>query len=226
MLEVEVATRNGTAVCLPKGDMDVTTLSTFRGAVGLCLGEPGLIVDLSGVDFIDGAGLTALVGAERRAREQRARVAVVVPPGRLRKVLGEAGLDLVVRVSETVDLALAEIQTMPALQSASIAIPDRRALGNTGDQSWTQVRMSMARVRGLFKDIHGKLEFDAADLRGQAVPASGVGADGVQFGDGVGGHHELHGGDVLAQVGTGRGARDHGHGARPLQQPGQRNLLR
>jgi anti-sigma B factor antagonist len=109
MLEVEVATRNAAAICLPKGDIDATTLSTFRGAVGLCINEPGLIVDLSGVGFIDGAGLGALVGLVRRAREQRARVAVVVPRGSLRKVLGEAGLDLIVGVSDTVDSALAEI---------------------------------------------------------------------------------------------------------------------
>jgi hypothetical protein len=37
------------------------------------------------------------------------QLVVVVPPGRLRKVLGEAGLDRIVAVSETVDLALAEI---------------------------------------------------------------------------------------------------------------------
>jgi anti-anti-sigma factor len=108
MLEVEVATTSGTAICSPKGDLDATTLSTFRGAVGLCLGEPGLIVDLSGVHFIDGAGLTALVATVRRAREQLTRVAVVAPPGSVRKVLGGAGLHLIV-TSETVDLALAEI---------------------------------------------------------------------------------------------------------------------
>jgi anti-anti-sigma factor len=109
MLEVEVATTSGTAICSPKGDLDATTLSTFRGAVGLCLGEPGLIVDLSGVHFIDGAGLTALVATVRRAREQLTRVAVVAPPGSVRKVLGGAGLDQNVSVSEIVDLALAEI---------------------------------------------------------------------------------------------------------------------
>jgi anti-sigma B factor antagonist len=109
MLEVEIATTNATAICLPKGDLDATTLSTFRGAVGPCLNEPDLIVDLSGVGFIDGAGLGGLVGLVRRAREQRARVAVVVPRGSLRKVLGEAGLDLIVSLSETVDSALAEI---------------------------------------------------------------------------------------------------------------------
>jgi anti-anti-sigma factor len=109
MLEVEVATRKNTAICLQKGEMDVRTLSTFRGAVHLCLGEPGLIVDLSGVHFIDGAELSALVGTVRRAREQGARVAVVVPRGSLRKVLGEAGLDLTNSVPEMVDLPVAEI---------------------------------------------------------------------------------------------------------------------
>jgi anti-anti-sigma regulatory factor len=61
------------------------------------------------VHFIVGAGLTALVGTVRRARERLSRVAVVVPRGSVRKVLGEAGLDQIVSVWETAELALAEI---------------------------------------------------------------------------------------------------------------------
>ena len=109
MLEVEIVASNGTVICVPKGNLDATTVTTFRGAAALCLGEPGLIIDLSGVRFIDGAGLTAVVGAVRRARGQRTRVGAVVPAGTLRKVLHEAGLDLLVSMSETIDLALAEI---------------------------------------------------------------------------------------------------------------------
>jgi anti-anti-sigma factor len=109
MLEVEIVARDGTVICVPKGDLDATTVTTFRGAIALCLGGPGLIIDLSSVQFIDGAGLTAVVGAVRRAQNQRTRVAAVVPAGTLRKVLDEAGLDLIVTISETVDLALAEI---------------------------------------------------------------------------------------------------------------------
>lgn len=60
---------------------------------------------------LDGLDLEpALVATVRRAREHRARVAVVVPSGTVRKVLGEASLDLVVSLSETIELALAEIQ--------------------------------------------------------------------------------------------------------------------
>jgi anti-anti-sigma factor len=109
MFNVEVTRKNNTAICLPKGDLDATTVSTFRGAFSLCLGQPGLIVDLSGVHFVDGAGLTALVGIVRRARNQPTEVAVVVPPGNLRKVLGEAGLQLIVSLPESVESALAEI---------------------------------------------------------------------------------------------------------------------
>src|SRR5689334_4119782 len=107
MLEVEIVASQGAVICVPRGSLDAFTVTTFRGAVALCLGGPGLIIDLSRVSFIDGAGLTAVVGAVRRARDDRTRVAVAVPTGPLRKVLDGAGLDVVVGVLETVDLALA-----------------------------------------------------------------------------------------------------------------------
>ena len=50
-----------------------------------------------------------MAGAVGRAREQRTRVTLVVPPGKVRKVLDDAGSDLIVSVSDTVDLALAEV---------------------------------------------------------------------------------------------------------------------
>jgi anti-anti-sigma factor len=109
MLDVEVATMKGAAVCLPKGDLDATTLLTFEAAVDLCLGEPVLIVDLSGVQFLAESGVEALVGVVRRAQDQRTLVAVIIPPGRVQKVLGDAGFDQIVSVLETVDLALSEI---------------------------------------------------------------------------------------------------------------------
>ena len=109
MLDVEAATKRGAAVCLPKGDLDATTLLTFEAAVDLCLGEPVLIVDLSGVQFIDGNGLVSLVRVVRRARDQRTQIAVIVPPGIVQKVLGDAGFDQIVSVLETVDLALSDI---------------------------------------------------------------------------------------------------------------------
>lgn len=58
------------------------------------------------VSFIDGAGLTAVIGTIRRAQTRRTRVAVVAPPGPIRRLLYEAGLDVIVDIFDTIDLAL------------------------------------------------------------------------------------------------------------------------
>lgn len=89
MLEVEVIPGDRDVMCLPMGTLDSTTATTFRGAIAFCFGEPAQIVDLSMVGFIDGGGLTAVVGSIRRAQAQRTRVAVVVPRGAIRQVLDE-----------------------------------------------------------------------------------------------------------------------------------------
>jgi len=56
------------------GSLDATTVTTSRGAVAVGLGETGLIIDLPGLAFIVGAGLTAVVGAVRRVQDRPIRV--------------------------------------------------------------------------------------------------------------------------------------------------------
>ena len=41
-----------------------------------------VVLDLAGLDFMDSAGLAALVGASRRIGSADGRVALVVPPGK------------------------------------------------------------------------------------------------------------------------------------------------
>ena len=124
MFQVEILASNRTVVCLVRGSLDASTVTTFRGAVHLYVHEPGLIIDLSGVDFIDGAGLTALVGTIRRAQDHRTRVAVVVPAGPPRSVLDNAGLELIVKLAETADMAMRAIHEGERIGNGSIAIAD------------------------------------------------------------------------------------------------------
>ena len=100
-LEAEVGTRAGKAFCVPKREMSAATVMTFRGAVDLCIGEPDLVVDLSGVRVIDEAGIRALLDVLGGARDRGAHAAVVVAAGAVREALEQAGLDRTVRVSET-----------------------------------------------------------------------------------------------------------------------------
>jgi anti-anti-sigma factor len=70
-----------------------------------------LVIDLSDLHFIDGAGLSALVGLIRRARERRSLVAVASDRGGLRNALEHAGLDLIVNLWAQTDDALAEVRS-------------------------------------------------------------------------------------------------------------------
>ena len=110
-LEVEVVSEDVAVICLPTGNLDATTVTTFGGAIALCVGEPSLIIDLSGLQFIDGAGLTALVGGVRRAQGQLTRVAVVAPAGRIRRVLDAAGLEQIAPVLDSLELARADLRS-------------------------------------------------------------------------------------------------------------------
>lgn len=73
-LAVEVAVTDRSTVVSVRGEVDVATAPIVRGALTEVearrrgLGTPSVVVDLSGVTFIDACGLGVLVGAARSAR--------------------------------------------------------------------------------------------------------------------------------------------------------------
>lgn len=119
MLKIDVAEVADVAVCHVAGDLDGTSVSRFRQAFAGCLGRPGLVIDLSELLFVDGAGVTALVGGIRRARELSADVAIACNRRPLRKVLEQIGLNLIVNVSDRTENALAEVRSISATRRPS-----------------------------------------------------------------------------------------------------------
>ncbi|HWC40242.1 MAG TPA: STAS domain-containing protein [Acidimicrobiales bacterium] len=109
-------------VCRVEGSLDGMTVSHFRQAYAGCLERPALVLDLSDLVFIDSAGLSALVGGIRRARELSVEVVVACTRAPLRKVLEHVGLNLIVSVSERTDDALARVCSAPALRRPSGSI--------------------------------------------------------------------------------------------------------
>ncbi|HWC39471.1 MAG TPA: STAS domain-containing protein [Acidimicrobiales bacterium] len=108
-LEVDTTDVGKTRVCVATGELDALSASIFRDAFPRCVGRPKLLIDLTGVRFIDSAGLTVLVGLVRRVRELMGEVAVCARGG-LRRVLLDSGLDGVVKLSESAESALADLQ--------------------------------------------------------------------------------------------------------------------
>jgi anti-anti-sigma factor len=63
-----------------------------------------LILDLSGVTFLDSTGLRAIVSADARARKNGVELKIVRGPERVQKILYLAGLDKILPLVEADEL--------------------------------------------------------------------------------------------------------------------------
>ncbi len=109
MLDIEVEQATGYALCRPVGELDAYTVSQFREALGGLATTKYLLIDLSAVPFMDSAGLGALIGGIRRAREAGGDVAVACSRPTLTRLLHTTGFDRIVSVTETIEEAAAAL---------------------------------------------------------------------------------------------------------------------
>jgi anti-sigma B factor antagonist len=113
VLDIEIEEASSYTLCRPVGELDAYTVSQFREALGGLASTKYLLIDLSAVPFMDSAGLGALIGGIRRAREAGGDVAVACSRPTLTRLLHTTGFDRIVSVTETIEdaaTALAEGQ--------------------------------------------------------------------------------------------------------------------
>ncbi|MGY6499829.1 MAG: STAS domain-containing protein [Acidimicrobiales bacterium] len=106
MLEIQIEESAGHTVCRPIGELDAYTVGQFREALGDQASAGRLVIDLSEVPFMDSAGLGALIGGIRRAREAGGQVAVACSRPTLTRLLHTTGFDRIVPVTESIDDAI------------------------------------------------------------------------------------------------------------------------
>ena len=109
MLHIEREKRDDYTICRPVGELDAYTVGQFREALGELASEPKLLIDMSEVPFVDSAGLGALIGGIRRAREAGGDVAVCCNRPTLVRLLHTTGFDRIVTVTDTVAEAAASL---------------------------------------------------------------------------------------------------------------------
>ncbi|HMK96188.1 MAG TPA: STAS domain-containing protein, partial [Acidimicrobiales bacterium] len=103
-------TADGFTICRPVGELDAFTVSQFRQALAEIASQPRLIIDMSGVPFVDSAGLGALIGGIRRARELGGDVVVVCNRPSLVRTLRTTGFDRIVTLTDNIDDAKAAFE--------------------------------------------------------------------------------------------------------------------
>ena len=92
---------SGVAVVSVSGEVDVATCGLLRsGLLRVVTDENfrGLVVNLSGVTFIDSTGIGVLVGVWHRVRAGDGSLALAMPSGQVQKILDVTGLTKVLPV--------------------------------------------------------------------------------------------------------------------------------
>ncbi len=87
------------------GDLDVAGAPELRQEVVAAVadGHVCLVLDLTGVDFIDSFGIGVVVGALKRVRQRDGDLALVCPERRVRRVFELCDLDRILPVHERLE---------------------------------------------------------------------------------------------------------------------------
>ncbi|CCM62234.1 MULTISPECIES: STAS domain-containing protein [Candidatus Microthrix] len=104
-MEIEIEHADGVTVCQPVGDLDAYTVPAFRERLTEAATKGNVIIDLSGVPFMDSAGLGALAGGIRRTRDAGGDIVVSCNRSTLVRLLQTTGFDKIVSVVGSVDEA-------------------------------------------------------------------------------------------------------------------------
>ncbi len=109
VLEIRVDRHEDHVQLCPEGELDAYSVAQFREAFAELGTENRLIVNLGGVQFMDSAGLGALIGGIRKVRENDGRIAVFCDRANITRLLHTTGFDRIVPVKEALPEAVASL---------------------------------------------------------------------------------------------------------------------
>jgi anti-anti-sigma factor len=110
LVELEIEERGDVVVARMTGELDIAGAASIGESIDQAVptSARALVVDCTGLDFIDSSGIAMLFGLARRLGSRRQELRVVAPQGRpVARVLGIVEFDRAAPVHETLDGALA-----------------------------------------------------------------------------------------------------------------------
>jgi anti-sigma B factor antagonist len=105
---IEGASHGGLAAVAVRGELDIRSAPDLRAWLGRVLddGAAQVVVDLSGVEFMDSSGLGVLVGAHKRLVRLGGRLSVVGVSSAVARLLSVTGLARVFDARDSAGVAL------------------------------------------------------------------------------------------------------------------------
>ena len=112
MLSLELRNEGAVTIVEATGDLDVASAPELRAALGQQVdsGKTQLVVDLSGVPFVDSTGLGTLVAAMRQAKQAGGSLKLAAPRDTVSRVLTLTRMREFFDLSATVDEAVRRFQ--------------------------------------------------------------------------------------------------------------------
>jgi anti-anti-sigma factor len=95
MLQIAEHEHAGLTHVVLTGELDLSTAKQIDEELGRIESErpDTVVIDLSGLTFLDSSGLRAIVGADQRARRENRRVVVIRGPDAVQRVFSITHLD-------------------------------------------------------------------------------------------------------------------------------------
>ena len=173
-MDTAVSQHAHAAVIRLTGELDVRTAVTLRAVLAqqVLAGPGNLVLDLSGLEFVDSSGLAALLAAHQGTRQAGMALVLAGPIPSLRRIMSLTGIDNVLRTEDTVEQALAQLAPLPlpppqweqarplrlAVTALQAAYPDELP-DEQSAQTWAQIRRQA---------LHDRIETSADGHRSDA----------------------------------------------------------
>src|SRR5436309_9579656 len=105
------------------GEIDIYTAPLFKQAVVNLVSEGNrdVVIDLSGVTFMDSSGFGTLLGATKRLRPLGGGLHLAAPNSTIQRMLRLTRLDSIMQIYETVDEAVGSVRAGGGTQPAATA---------------------------------------------------------------------------------------------------------
>jgi anti-anti-sigma factor len=131
-LNIQVSDASGAALVSVSGQLGPETAPAFGKALEhLCGKARPVMVDLKELTSIDGLGLSVLVQAFRRLRQDECALIIVAPVPGVRKLMSESGIEDFMPICRTLDEA-----------TALVTILQRNVTGVHSPTSWSTTQDS------------------------------------------------------------------------------------
>jgi anti-anti-sigma factor len=92
---------DGHAVVVARGEIDPATAGHFSASVSAALAQaPRVVIDLSGVAFMDSSGVRVIIETFQRTGQNREALALRAPSAFIRRLLAVTGLDQAIDIED------------------------------------------------------------------------------------------------------------------------------